>query len=72
MNQFNDHVSPKQKKGFALLTPERRKEIASMGGITAHLKGRAHQWTPEEASKAGMKGGFMSKGGGRRKKETSL
>ena len=45
----------KQKKGFAILTPERRHEVASLGGKAAHLKGVAHRWTPEEARIAGSK-----------------
>lgn len=44
-------------KGFATLTPERRREIASMGGKKAHQLGKAHRWTPEEAREAGRKGG---------------
>lgn len=42
----------KRKQGFALLTPERMREVASMGGIVAHQQGRAHKFTPEEARKA--------------------
>lgn len=45
-----------RKRGFAAMTPERRKEVASLGGKTAHSLGVAHQWTPGEASKAGIKG----------------
>ena len=37
------------------MTPERRKEIASMGGKKAHELGVAHQFTPEEASLAAKK-----------------
>lgn len=48
---------PKQQKGFALLTPERRREIASAGGRRAHEIGKAHKFTPEEASAAGKLGG---------------
>jgi hypothetical protein len=40
-------------KGFASLTVERRKEIASLGGLAAHKKGVAHTFTSEEARKAG-------------------
>jgi general stress protein YciG len=48
---------PKSNKGFASMTPERRSEIASMGGKRAHELGTAHRYTPEEAAKAGAKGG---------------
>lgn len=50
----------KSKRGFASMDPIRRREIASMGGKTAHAKGTAHKWTPEEARKAGRKGGAIS------------
>lgn len=44
-------------RGFAALTPERQREIASLGGKAAHAVGRAHQWTQETAREAGRKGG---------------
>jgi general stress protein YciG len=50
-------------RGFASLTPEQRKVIASKGGKTAHAKGTAHEWTSEEAKEAGRKGGAISNGG---------
>lgn len=46
---------PQKPAGFALLSPERRAEIAGMGGRTAHQLGRAHRFTPEEAVAAGKK-----------------
>lgn len=45
-----------RKRGFAAMAPEKRQEIASLGGKAAHQQGRAHKWTPAEASKAGIKG----------------
>lgn len=53
----------KQHRGFAAMTPERQREICSKGGIAAHKKGTAHEWTSEEAKVAGRKGGAASKGG---------
>jgi hypothetical protein len=47
----------KKPQGFAALTPERRKEIASLGGKAAHAQGVGHQWTEETARIAGRKGG---------------
>lgn len=44
------------KQGFRALTPERQREIASAGGKAAHRAGRAHQWNPESARLAGLKG----------------
>ena len=51
---MTDQTQPRGR-GFACLTPERRKEIASQGGRTAHRNGNAHQFTPEEARAAGKK-----------------
>ena len=42
-------------RGFAAMSPEKKKEIASMGGRAAHACGRAHQFTSEEARAAGKK-----------------
>jgi uncharacterized protein len=53
----------KERRGFASMSPERQKEIASKGGRAAHEKGTAHEWTPEEARRAGRKGGQVSRGG---------
>lgn len=45
------------QRGFAAMTRERRREIASSGGRTAHELGRAHEFTADEARSAGRKGG---------------
>lgn len=45
------------------MSAERQREIASKGGRAAHEKGTAHEWTPEEARRAGRKGGQVSRGG---------
>ena len=58
MTQAQPEPSPNLRRGFAALSPERRREIASMGGKTAHALGRAHQYTSEEAREAGRKGGL--------------
>lgn len=47
-------------RGFASMDPERQREIASEGGRAAHAKGTAHEFTSEEARRAGS----MSHGGG--------
>lgn len=49
------------KKGFAGMSPERVKEIASMGGKAAHEQHKAHEWTQDEARAAGSKGGKAKK-----------
>ena len=61
----------KERRGFASMSPERQKEIASKGGRAAHEKGTAHEWTPEEARRAGRKGGQVSRGGRGRLAETT-
>ncbi len=50
----------KQRRGFAAMSAERQREIASAGGVAAHAKGRAHQWTPESAAAAGRIGGIRA------------
>lgn len=50
----------KQKRGFAAMSPERQRAIASLGGRTAHELGVAHEWSKTEASQAGKKGGQAS------------
>ena len=42
------------------MDPEKQRRIASKGGKAAHAKGRAHEWTVEEAREAGRKGGSAS------------
>ena len=44
-------------RGFAAMSPERQKQIASEGGRAAHKQGVAHEWNSDEARRAGRKGG---------------
>ena len=53
----------KERRGFASMSPEKQREIASKGGRAAHEKGTAHEWSAEEARSAGRKGGQVSRGG---------
>jgi len=53
----------KERRGFASMSPEKQREIASKGGRAAHMKGTAHEWSSEEARAAGRKGGRASRGG---------
>ena len=46
------------KRGFASMSPEKQREIASKGGRAAHAKGTAHEWSSDEARVAGQKGGI--------------
>lgn len=41
-------------RGFAGISPERRRELASKGGRAAHRKGTGRQWTAEQARAAAM------------------
>lgn len=52
---------PQTKRGFAAMSPEKKREIASKGGKAAHALGTAHRWTTEEAQAAGRKGGAVAK-----------
>ncbi len=56
-------------RGFASMTPERKKEVASKGGKAVHQKGVGYKWTPEEAKIAGRKGGMESR---RKKNEAKI
>jgi uncharacterized protein len=47
----------KSIRGFAAMSAEKQKEIASKGGRAAHQQGVAHEWSTEEARAAGKKGG---------------
>src|SRR5438552_16353463 len=44
-------------RGFASMDSHRQREIARKGGRAAHEKGKAHEFTPDEARAAGRKGG---------------
>lgn len=48
-----------EKRGFAALSPEQRREMASAGGKAAQASGRGHRFTVEEARAAGQKGGAV-------------
>ena len=56
----NQNGKLKAKRGFAAMSPERQRQIASQGGRAAHVQGVAHQWSKEEAKEAGRKGGKAS------------
>jgi uncharacterized protein len=49
-------VTPKPRlRGFAAMSPQKKKEVASLGGRAAHACGRAHQFSSQEARAAGKK-----------------
>lgn len=45
-------------RGFAGMDPALQRAIAKKGGIAAHVLGTAHEFTPEQARLAGIKGGL--------------
>jgi len=53
--QDSNPTQQRQLRGFAAMSPEKKREIAGMGGRAAHASGRAHQFTTEEARAAGKK-----------------
>lgn len=50
----------KKRRGFASMDQATRTDIARKGGKSAHAKGTAHEWTADEATAAGRKGGRAS------------
>jgi hypothetical protein len=51
----------KKPKGFALLSPSRRSEIGSMGGLAVKPENRAFSVNTDLASKAGKISGLAKK-----------
>ncbi len=54
----SNEESRRSTRGFASMSPEQQRAIASKGGKVAHQKGVAHQFNSEEARAAGRKGGM--------------
>ncbi|MFC0253609.1 KGG domain-containing protein [Massilia consociata] len=52
-NQGGNNQSDTSNRGFASMDPQRQREIASEGGRAAHASGNAHEFTSEEARRAG-------------------
>jgi general stress protein YciG len=48
-------------RGFASMSKERHREIASMGGKAAHASGKAYKWNSETAAEAGKKSGGINR-----------
>src|SRR5512138_2443684 len=53
---YGGEVVSRANSGFASMSEQKRREVASRGGIAAHLKGTAHEWTRQEAREASLKG----------------
>lgn len=56
--------------GSLRMDPERKRQIASQGGKAAHQLGTAHEWTSEEARRAGKIGGAKSRRGPAKQKDS--
>jgi general stress protein YciG len=60
-DESNWKVVPCGKRGFAGMTPERRKEIAAKGGKSVPANKRAFAANKDLAIKAGRKGGAQAR-----------
>jgi len=52
-NKGSKQSGDTSNRGFASMDPQRQREIASEGGKAAHASGNAHEFTSEEARRAG-------------------
>ena len=53
-------MSDRERRGFASMDQQRRREIASAGGKASHQHGKAHEFSADEARVAGRKGGQIA------------
>ncbi|HET9111421.1 MAG TPA: KGG domain-containing protein [Ktedonobacterales bacterium] len=53
-------MSDYERRGFASMDEQRRREIASEGGKASHQRGKAHEFSSDEARMAGRKGGQIA------------
>ena len=60
----------KAKRGFAAMSPEKRREIARKGGLSVKPENRAFSQNHDLAVAAGRKGGAQSPGKRRRRRVT--
>ena len=58
-----NRVGIKSRRGFAAMSPETQRRIASEGGKASHASGRGHRFSADEARDAGRKGGLVSRRG---------
>lgn len=61
----------KKKRGFASMSVQDRKRLASLGGKAAQARGTGHRFTTEEASAAGKIGGKAAHANGKAHKYNS-
>lgn len=58
--------TPKKLRGFAAMSPEKRRAIAAKGGGAVPAEKRSFSRSTDLAASAGRKGGEVSRGGGGR------
>ena len=58
-----NRMGAKSHRGFAAMSPETQRRIASEGGRASHASGRGHRFSSDEARDAGRKGGLVSRRG---------
>lgn len=63
---------PMARRGFAAMTPERRREIARKGGGSVPPEKRSFARDRKLAEEAGRKGGEAGRGGGRPRQPRTL
>jgi general stress protein YciG len=64
---MTDDKKPKSNKGFASMSPEKRRKIASQGGKAVPDEKRSFSLDPELASIAGALGGARARRGKKKK-----
>ena len=62
---LTETTKPKSRRGFASMTPERRREIAARGGAAVPADKRSFARNSDLAASAGRTGGQNSRGGGK-------
>jgi len=55
----------KKKRGFAVMDRAKVQEFGRRGGVSAHVLGKAHEFSSDEARAAGRKGGMAANAGRR-------
>ncbi len=69
---MTESTKTSKPRGFAAISPERRREIASKGGLSVPAEKRSFSQDRDLASRSGATGGKISKGGGRPRKNAAV
>jgi general stress protein YciG len=57
MTYEKQETPSRRRRGFGAMSAEQQREIARKGGVAAHARGSAHEFSVDEARAAGKKGG---------------